>query len=328
MGTGAPVTALLVAALVLGSAPTAFAQPASPASPPVSSGPHAAAGQYRKIIVPGAVQTIPEDITDSGGIVGCFQRRHGPILGFAFRGGRFTTITDPAAGRGAPVRGCVLGVNRRGVMVGYYVNRSGVRHGFRDDHGRFTSINAPAAGRRSGRGTVVVEINDSGVVVGYYVGRGGSRHGFVLRGGRFTTVSDPAAGRAARGTWVSGVADAGTLAGGYITRRRVLHGFLHRAGAFVPIAVPGAASAPRKGTAPECISKHTGLVVGSYWTRRGSRPIGFSYLRGRYRTLREPDAITGTAPQCANDSGQIVGIYYGRHGVQHGFEFTPARHGR
>jgi hypothetical protein len=322
------VTALLAVALVVGLAPAALAQPAFPASSPLTSRPHSAAGHYRKIIAPGAVQTIPEDITDSGAIVGCYQHRRGPILGFVDRGGHFTTITDPAAGSKAPVRGCILGVNVRGVMVGYYVSRSGVRHGFRDDHGRFTPINVPGAGRGSGRGTVAVDINDSGVVVGYYFGRRGVEHGFVERGGLFSTVRDPADGRGTRATWVSGVADSGTLTGGYITRGRVLHGFLYHAGTFTPIAVPTAATVARKGTAPECISRRTGLVVGSYWTRHGSRPIGFSYQRGRYRTLREPDAVRGTAPQCANDSGQIVGIYYGRHGVQHGFEFTPARHRR
>jgi hypothetical protein len=324
------VTALLAAA-ALAAGPTA-AETAQAASAPQSSrgiaSPQAASGRYQKISVPGAVQTIPEDITDSGEIVGCYQRRHGPILGFTERRGRFTTITDPVSKSGAPVRGCVLGVNVRGVLSGYYVSRTGVRHGFVLRSGRFIPVNVPGAGRKSGQGTVAVDINDSGVVAGYFFGSKGVEHGFVLRAGHYSTVRDPADGPGTRGTWVSGVADTGTLTGGYVAHNKVLHGFLYHGGVFDAISVPGAAKVARKGTAPECIAKHTGLVVGSYWTARGSRPIGFSYLRGSYRTLRDPAAIDGTAPQCANDSGQIVGIYYGRHGVQHGFEFTPARRGR
>jgi hypothetical protein len=314
------VTALLAAALMLGSSSVADAAPALAwaVSQANSSGPLAASGRYRVISVPGATQTMPEDVTDAGVIVGCFTARHHPLHGFTDRGGRFRTITDPA---GRSIALCVLGVNARGVMVGYYVSRSGVQRGFRDVRGRFTSISVPGA---SG-GTVAVDINDSGVVVGYYFRRG-AEHGFVLRRGKFTMVRDPAAGRSARGFWVSGISDAGTLAGGYISRRGVLHGYVDHGGAFTPLDVRGAARAPRKGTAPECLSKHTGLVVGSFW-RRGPYPIGFSYQDGTYRTLSEPAATEGTSPQCANDAGQIVGIFYGRHGVQHGFEFTPSRSG-
>jgi hypothetical protein len=342
------VIALLAAAGALASAPAAVAESAPrtvparlPSEPALTAGqrgpasggpggergsspaPPPARGRYRTISVPHAVQTTPEDVTDSGMIVGCYQPATGPTRGFTDRGGRFTTVTDPAAGHRSQLRGCVLGANSRGVLVGYYLSASGVDHAFVDRGGHFIPVDAPGAGRRSGEGTVAVDINDSGVVAGYYhTGRHGER-GFVLRRGRFMTVRYPPG---SRGTWASGVADNGTIAGGYTSRRGGLGGFLDAGGVFSPIAVPGAVSARGKGTAPQCISKHTGLVVGNYWRRgRSSRPTGFSYQRGAYRTLSDPAATEGTTPQCGNDSGQIVGVYYTGGAVPHGFEFTPRR---
>jgi hypothetical protein len=332
------VTVLLAAAGVLGSAPAALAQPAGspaprtitsrlPFDPSLAGGPgqrHTAPpparGRYRTISVPHAAQTTPEDVTNSGMIVGCYQPAAGPTRGFTDRGGRFTTITDPAASHRSQVRGCVVGANSRGVLVGYYLTASGAERAFTDRGGHFTPVDAPGAGRRPGQGTIAVDINDSGVVAGYYTGRHG-KYGFVLRRGRFTIVRYPPGSRS---TWASGVADNGTIAGGYTSRLGVLHGFLDAGGVFSPIAVPGAPAGRGKGTAPACISKHSGLVVGNYWRRgRSSRPVGFSYQHGAYRTLSDPAATQGTEPQCGNDGGQIVGVYYTGGGAPHGFEFTP-----
>jgi hypothetical protein len=325
------MTALVAAASVLGpySSATAVSLPLPPpqaGSPPAPAGsaPRAAAGHYHRIAVPRAAQTTPEEITDSGTIVGCFQSRTGQTRGFVDRRGSFTQITDPAA-RGR-VRGCVLGANAHGVLVGYYATASGVRHGFRDDHGRFTTISMPGAGRKSGEGTVAVDINDAGSIVGYSISGGHVEQGFVFRHQAFTPVRAGGAGHAAgEGTWVSGISDNGTLAGGYVDASKVRHGFEYFAGRLTPIAVPGASATRGKGTAPGCISKHTGLVVGVYWrAAAAARPTGFSY-RGRYRTLLAPGAARGTAPQCGNDSGRIVGVFYGRNGAQAGFEFIPSR---
>ncbi|MGH3403160.1 MAG: hypothetical protein ACRDRJ_11780 [Streptosporangiaceae bacterium] len=209
MKIAAIVTALLAVAGVLGSAPAALAQSAEspaprtitsrfPAEPSPAGGPgqgHAAPpparGRYRTISVPHATQTTPEDINNSGMIVGCYQPAAGPTRGFTDRGGRFTTITDPAASHRSQVRGCVLGTNSRGVLVGYYLSASGAERAFVDRGGHFAPVNAPGAGRRPGQGTIAVDINDSGAVAGYYTGRRG-KFGFVLRHARFTDPALPA----------------------------------------------------------------------------------------------------------------------------------------
>jgi hypothetical protein len=329
---------LLVCAAVLASLPAAAAVPgafpgrviagrmpaqaaslaaggrASTALPPVP-------GRYRTVAVPGAAVTIPEDINDPGVIVGCFQRSAGgATFGFTDRRGRFTTITDPATGHRSPVRACVLGANSRGVLVGYYQSASGADHAFRDSHGRFSPVRPPGASA----GAVAVDISDSGVIVGYYWSRGHVEHDFELKAGRFEAVRDPAAHGHLTGSWLSGVADSGTVVGGYVTRS-VEHGFLDHAGRFTAIAVPGAAARGGQGTAPGCVAKHTGLVVGTYARPHSAHASGFAYRRGRYWSVSDPAGTEGTSPQCASDGGQIVGVYYGRGLREHGFLFTPHR---
>ena len=236
MKVAAIATILMAMAGALGSAPAALAQTTAPPQ----------RGHYRTIAVPRAAQTMPEDITNLGLIVGCYQSASGPTKGFTLRRGRFTTITDPAASHTSQLRGCVLGANSHGVLTGYYLSGSGVEHGFVDHGGRFTAVNVPGAGRRSGEGTVPVDINDSGEVAGYYFTSHHGERGFVLRHGRFTTVRYPGS----RGTWASGIADNGTVAGGYISRRGVLHGFLESGRVFSSIQVPGAAAARGQGHRP------------------------------------------------------------------------------
>jgi hypothetical protein len=304
--------------VIAGRMPAQAASPAagglaSTALPPVP-------GHYRPVAVPGAAVTIPEDINDPGVIVGCFQRSAGgATFGFTDRRGRFTTITDPATGHRSPVRACVLGANSRGVLVGYYQSASGADHAFRDSHGRFSPIRPPGA---SG-GAVAVDISDSGAIVGYYWSRHRAvEHDFELKAGRFRSVRDPAAHGHLTGSWLGGVADSGTVVGGYVTRS-VDHGFLDSSGRFTAIAVPGAARRGGKGTAPGCISKLSGLVVGTYARPNSAHASGFAYLRGRYWSVSDPAGTEGTSPQCVNDSGQIVGVYYGRGLRERGFLFTP-----
>ena len=294
-------------------------------SPPVDAQPvarlPAAAGHFSALAFPGAKQTMPEDITDAGLIVGCFQRRTGPMRGFVDRDREFTAVGGPAVGQPSRAAVCLLGANDKGLMVGYYHGASGVDHGFLDSHGKITRINAPGAQH----GTLPVDVNDSGVVVGWYLGRRDVEFGFELKAGKFTTISDPAARKKEfEGTLVGGIADNGTIAGSYVDAGGVAHGFLYRAGKFTRINVPGAAVAPGKGTRAACISDRSGLVVGIYWqARHPSDPTGFTYRKGVYRGLGDPAAVAGTEPQCGNDAGRIVGFYLGRGGIQHGFEFTP-----
>lgn len=101
-----------------------------------------------------------------------------------------------------------------------------------------------------------------------------------------------------------------------MTAKGVAHSFLYHAGKFTALTVPGAAESAGKGAEPDCISKHSGLVVGTYWKASSpAHPTGFTDQRGTYRTLSDPAGNDGTEPQCGNDSGRIVGVYLTGNGV-------------
>ena len=87
------VRALAVALGVLAGSPAALA--ASPAA--LAQTPRHATGTYANVSVPRATLTQAEDITDSGLIVGCFQRKSGPERGFTDRHGKFAFLSHPSA---------------------------------------------------------------------------------------------------------------------------------------------------------------------------------------------------------------------------------------
>ena len=300
--------------LALGSAASASAAQATV--------PAAASGTFRTITFPGAAVTQPNNINDNGVIVGCYRDRSGPERGFTDRGGRFTTVNDPAAGRNAPFTACLQGVNTKGTTVGFYISNTDVDHGFLDRGGRFTTINAPGAGRMVIEGTQATTINDSGTIGGVFIDSRRVSHGFVLSGGRFSVVNDPHAGKAAaQGTAVTGISDGGLVVGTYLDSRGVLHGFEDRAGTFTTINHPGAAQQLGLGTLIGCVSLKTRELTGSYFVVAGNG-IGFTFQLGHFRAVSDPAATAGTAPACANDSGRIVGVYFVGNAAR-GFEFIP-----
>jgi hypothetical protein len=301
----------MAAAVTLMVSPAAAAQRV--ATPPP------ARGTFASVIVPGAVLTQAEDVTDSGLIVGCFQRKSGSEHGFVDRHGAFVTIKDPVAGSAGMT--CVLAVNSAGVIVGEYQDKSSVLHGFEDTNGKFTTIDPPGAGHRSGQGSVAVDISNTGVIAGWYITRKQVKRGFVLKDGKFTTVSDPAAGNSKfEGTGLVGIADNGTIAGSYTDASGHQHGFWLRNGRFHRVDVPGAVN-----TDVVCISDRNGLLVGEYQTSARASFAGFTDHHGVFRSLRDPAARFGTLPQCGNDLGKVVGFYDGAKHSVHAFEFTPGK---
>ncbi len=291
-----------LAAAVLGvlAAPPAVSAVAAARATALST-PPVAKGTYADVTVPRATSTEAEDITDSGLIVGCFERPNRPERGFTDQNGKFTTITHRSGGRASAFT-CAAGANNAGVIVGAYANTSGVLHGFVDRHGVFRTINAPHAVRRSGAGTAAIDINKTGVIVGWFVSSGHVTRGFVLRNGKFRTVNAPgAANSELGGTVLNGIADDGTISGAFTSRDGRTHGFWLRHGVFHHINVPGA-----RDTSVACISERSRLLVGDYRVAGRRRTFGFTFHHGVYRTMRDPSATSATIPQCGNDSGHAV----------------------
>jgi hypothetical protein len=91
-----------------------------------------------------------EDITDSGLIVGCFQRKSGLERGFADRHGAFAFISHPA-GAGHSAVTCALAANSGGAIVGYYQNKAGVLNGLVHRNG--SGVFRPRRGSEGSSGT-------------------------------------------------------------------------------------------------------------------------------------------------------------------------------
>jgi hypothetical protein len=301
------------AGCLLGLAPT-VAVAAQPAA-----GPPAAAGHYTPVTVPGGKQVMPQGISDSGVIVGCEEAGNGTRqVGFVGKEGKFTVLSDPAAGTEGTT--CPFSVNAAGAIVGYYATNTD--HGFVYRNGRFTSINVPGASGAQGEGTFAVDINAAGVIVGRYLtGSDSTEHGFVLKDGNFTTINYPPPAHAQHpDTVLTGISDNGTIVGIYTDEDGRTISFGYRAGKFTVLAVPHART-----TQAACISARSGLVVGDYSIKALGNPTGFSERAGVYRSLANPAATSGTTTTCGNDSGLVVGYYLTKHNVSHGFLFTPAK---
>jgi hypothetical protein len=285
----------------------------------VAAGPPIAAGRFTAVTVPGGSQVQPQAISDSGVIVGCDEPGRGARqVGFVGKEGKFSTLTDPAAGASGTT--CPFSISTAGVIVGYYATSTD--HGFVDRNGHFTSINVPGASNAQGEGTFAVDINAAGVIVGRYVtGHDSAEHGFVLRNGKFTTINYPHPARAKDpDTVLTGISDNGTIVGAYYDESGTTISFSYRSGKFTTISVPH-----ERYTEVFCIAARSGLVIGNYRNRQAGDSTGFSERADVYRSIADPAATAGTTADCGNDSGLIVGSYQTKHDVSHGFLFTPAK---
>jgi uncharacterized membrane protein len=235
------------------------------------------------------------------------------------RGHQFTTFDAPHGGTGAGQGTTASGINQQGDIVGSYVDSKGISHGFLLRQGQFTKVDYPKA-----QSTVVAGINERGDLVGYYIDGKGVPHGFLRHQGRYATVHVPQAGTTGA-TFANGINAHGDIVGQYFDSKHVSHGFLLHQGQSTTVwhAEAGIGSA-WMGTYPNGINQQ-GDIVGSYVDSTGARH-GFLLRQGRYTTLDAPEAASpsgtggaGTAAFSINRQGDIVGIYFDRNLLLHGF---------
>jgi uncharacterized membrane protein len=168
-------------------------------------------GEFTEIHYPGHLYEIPQRITSTGLILGCYhdtdfmdsmhaftRSRDGVFTGLSLPNSMHTGSTPDGltkVGIYDSVHSYVLDrgtfipldvpdstltwaydINPQGEIVGHYRDLAGVFHGFfRGKDGRFTTLDVPGA-----TSTQACSINARGEIVGFYVS-GGRIHGFMAR---------------------------------------------------------------------------------------------------------------------------------------------------
>ncbi len=167
---------------------------------------------------PSAARTNPQDINNSGVIVGqyldAFSKVHGFSAEAPYTPANFASIDVPFPGaRGNSTNG----INDAGKIVGGYTDASGAGHGFLKDGTAFSTIDPPGAKNSFAGG-----INNTDQIVGSYRDLSGVVHGYFKNGATFSVIDVPGA----FGTEAFKLNNAGQVAGIYLDANAQVHGFL------------------------------------------------------------------------------------------------------
>jgi len=199
-------------------------------------------GGFAWFSYPGAYETQPRGINDSGDIAGYFRWNSADTAHcFVKQGGTYTVFRPKAS----PLSCVAQGLNGQGTSTGHvwlpagavYPNSPKKEYGWkRTIYGNYRIFSV------NGRRTFARGINDSLIVVGYSVGSiGADPHGFAANAGAITsdyqnltvpqgypiwsaTVDYPGA----TGTYPQAISNYGTIVGNWIDVSGRAHGFLAR----------------------------------------------------------------------------------------------------
>ena len=227
----------------------------------------AKSGGVTRIDVPGATDTLPLGINDRGMVVGGWlgpdatvdpvTGETGPVHGFVWERGRYTTFDLPGATVTAPYE-----INNRGQIVGNYVDAEGTQHGFVLRDGTVTTIDHPAAAQAPDlTGTRVVGIDDRGRLVGSYGDNAGLIHAWRWEDGEFTDLEPPGGLQAE----ASEIDERGRIIGRYLDATPKLRSFLLERGRYTRIDVP-----TRCDTAAFGLNDRGQIVIAAAGTTDGS----------------------------------------------------------
>jgi len=155
-------------------------------------------------------------------------------------------------------------------------------------------------------------------------------HGFLLSGGTFTSINFP--GALYTEPWR--INDLGEILGGYLSPDGTFHLFVLSNGSFTSVPGPPAAVETAFGVTFIGGLNNSGVIASDYCSQAlcpfspndifklpGSTH-GFLLSEGAYTTIDFPNAV-GTIFTGLNDTGEIVGVYFGQDGNEHGFLRTP-----
>jgi uncharacterized membrane protein len=178
-------------------------------------------GEWTRLVVPGATESVGMGINGPGEIVGVYSGDGwNSSHGFLFRPGHgrahgsYLPIDYPGANSTE-----AYGINDDGDVVGiYYFGPDWTIHGFLQHDGDFTTLDVPVPGAQA---TVAHSINSRGEIDGQFWGADGVHHGFLLSKGTYTTFDAPGL----VSTWPLSFNDHGEIVGCSPDEAGVLHSF-------------------------------------------------------------------------------------------------------
>lgn len=237
------------------------------------------------IAVPGALQTVPNGINDSGDVVGYFFDQSSTVHAFVAEHGRFSPIDIQGAAFTIP-----SAINDLGQIAGYFV-AGGRPHGFIRTGATVQVVDVPGA-----IATLVTNLNRFGDVVGEYVNGAGQTHGFVSRNGAFATVDVPNAA----GTVVTGINDRGDLSLIALDGAGAVRDSYRRIGGVLsPVRFPGNTT-PTQVSAIDNQDRVVGSLVSDFW---GTVDGFVTRASGEYVRMPLTFQINGM-----NNHGDVVGF--------------------
>ena len=185
-------------------------------TPPCQKGFLLHRGTFSTVLFPEHEGSIPQRITPTGHIYGCYHDLNymGSMFGFTrTASGTFSSIDVPASMHtGATPDGSTV--------VGLYADLTMMpspTHGYVIENGNFQSFDVPDS-----TFTEAWDINPSGSIVGDFQDLKGLFHGFLRTTDEYTSIDFPAA----IGTHAFGINPGGAIVGIYTDTNKATHGFL------------------------------------------------------------------------------------------------------
>jgi probable HAF family extracellular repeat protein len=146
--------------------------------------------KFRKLIYPGAADTVIAAVDNQQYTAGWYKDSKGRIFGLTFFKGFWQTYQDPKLLHSGKSYTELLGLEDGGVAVGFYQDKSNVDHAFEVDIAttKYHAISPPGAVSAAATG-----INNKGDVVGWATLADGTTGGWLFKGGQFTEFEYPKA---------------------------------------------------------------------------------------------------------------------------------------
>ena len=254
-------------------------------------------GIIKTLDFPGAASTAPEDINDSGEVVGFYTDANNLSHGFLYEHGQFTPH-DVQGSTATQIRG----VNNGGDLVGFYWDDQNNLHGFWDHQGQVTMLDLFGVNQ-----TFPTGINDQGTIVGLFIDNNQVGHYFVYANNQAVQLDIPNVTIQNDSTAWPKINNGGSIVGSVTDNNTgELRAALISNSSWMLFNVNGENS---RGRAINSSGAITGFYAGS--------ASGYVLRNGAITLMQVPGALT-TSPLGINNHQQITGAYVDAIGT-HGF---------